>query len=44
MSKIKEGIKSKGVVLPGLVHRRDDEVNLYQEGRYEMNGVPINHE
>jgi len=20
------------------------EVNLYQEGRYEMNGVPINHE
>ncbi|WP_175888875.1 glycoside hydrolase family protein [Burkholderia cepacia] len=44
MSKIKEGVKSKGVVLPGLVHRRDDEVNLYQEGRYEMNGVPINHE
>ncbi|AKM39021.1 MULTISPECIES: glycoside hydrolase family protein [Burkholderia] len=44
MSKIKEGIKSKGTVLPGLVHRRDDEVNLYQEGRYEMNGVPINHE
>lgn len=44
MSKIKEGVKSKGTVLPGLVHRRDDEVNLYQEGRYEMNGVPINHE
>ncbi|MDN7426178.1 glycoside hydrolase family protein [Burkholderia sp. AU45388] len=44
MSKIKEGIKSKGTVLPGLVHRRNDEVNLYQEGRYEMNGVPINHE
>ncbi|WP_230965277.1 glycoside hydrolase family protein [Burkholderia pseudomultivorans] len=44
MSKIKEGVTSKGQVLPGLVNRRADEVNLYQEGRYEMNGVPIRHE
>jgi GH24 family phage-related lysozyme (muramidase) len=43
MKKIKEGVTSNGTVMKGLVVRRDDEVTLYTEGRYEWNGAPISH-
>ena len=41
MEKIKEGNTSGGVVMMGLTNRRADEVNLYLNGRYEMNGSPL---
>lgn len=38
MKKIKAGNTSGGVVMRGLTLRRADEVKLYREGQYEMNG------
>lgn len=38
MKKIKAGNTSKGKVMRGLTLRRADEVKLYLEGKYEMNG------
>lgn len=41
MAKIREGNTSGGVVMPGLTNRRSDEVNLYQNNKYEFNGHPL---
>ncbi|MEO8997948.1 MAG: glycoside hydrolase family protein [Rhodanobacter sp.] len=41
MKKIRQGNTSKGKVLPGLTRRRDDEVKLYLDGKYAMNGHAI---
>lgn len=38
MKKIKTGNTSRGAVMRGLTLRREDEVKLYREGKYEMNG------
>lgn len=40
-NKIKEGVTTAGRVLDGLVQRREDEVNLLLNGRYEFHGVTI---
>ncbi|WP_333676242.1 glycoside hydrolase family protein [Dyella sp.] len=41
MQTIRAGNTSGGKVSKGLTHRRTDEVTLFMQGKYEMNGQPI---
>ncbi|MGO4330996.1 glycoside hydrolase family protein, partial [Cupriavidus sp. M-11] len=40
-AKIREGVKSNGKTMLGLVLRREDEVNLFVHARYEFQGSKI---